>query len=126
MTLTNEDGDVVEYTPDFMRYRCEQMGVKCVPVFWKGYIPEAYNGEFEGFSPGDFIINRAEQFYDGPDPIGKTHVREGVVVRIVNRPKFCAFKHKNFGFRVIEGIAKDEASAPDIEEAEELVEESES
>lgn len=30
MTMTNEDGDVVEYPPDFMRYRCEQMGVKCV------------------------------------------------------------------------------------------------
>ena len=37
MTMTNEDGDVVEYTPDFMRYRCEQMGAKCVPVMWKGY-----------------------------------------------------------------------------------------
>ena len=25
MTMTNEDGYVIEYTPDFMRYRCEQM-----------------------------------------------------------------------------------------------------
>ena len=33
MTMTNEEGFVVEYTPDFMRYRCEQMGVKTVPVF---------------------------------------------------------------------------------------------
>ena len=39
MTMTNEDGFVVEYTPDFMRYRCEQMGVKTVPVFWKVTIP---------------------------------------------------------------------------------------
>ena len=38
MTMTNEDGDVVEYSPDFMRYRCEQMGVKCVPVFAKATI----------------------------------------------------------------------------------------
>lgn len=30
MTMTNEDGNVVEYTPEFMRYRCEQMGAKCV------------------------------------------------------------------------------------------------
>jgi hypothetical protein len=123
MTMTNEDGDVVEYTPDFMRYRCEQMGAKCVPVMWRGFIPETYNGEFEHFTPGDFAEERAEKFYDGPDPIGKTHVREGVVVRIVNRPKFCAYKHKNFSFKVLEGIAKDLAAAPDMEEAQELLEE---
>ena len=35
MTMTNEDGDIVEYTPDFMRYRCEQMGAKCVIPFIK-------------------------------------------------------------------------------------------
>lgn len=38
MTMTNEDGDVVEYSPDFVRYRCEQMGVKTVPVLWKGVV----------------------------------------------------------------------------------------
>ena len=52
-------------------------------------------------------------------PIGKTHVREGVVIRIVNRPKFCAYKHKNFSFKCLEGIAKDLAAEPDIEEAQE-------
>ena len=40
MTMTNEDGDVVEYPPDFMRYRCEQMGVKYVPLMYRGLIPE--------------------------------------------------------------------------------------
>jgi len=63
---------------------------------------------------------KAEQFYDGPDPIGKTHVREGVVVRIVNRPKFAAFKHKNFSFKCLEGLVKAEATAPDVEEAQEV------
>ena len=57
-----------------------------------------------------------EEYYDGPDPIGKTHVREGVVVRIVNRPKFAAYKHKNFSFKVLEGIIKASAEAPDMEE----------
>jgi hypothetical protein len=37
--------------------------------------------------------------------VGKTHVREGVVVRITNRPKFTAYKHKNFSFKVLSGIA---------------------
>ena len=119
MTMTNEDGDVVEYTPDFMRYRCEQMGAKTVPVMWKGVI-EGKRVECGEISPGDYIKNIAEGFYDGPDPIGKTHVREGVVVRILNRPKFCAYKHKNFAFKVLEGIAKVEAEAPDMEEAQEI------
>lgn len=119
MTMTNEDGDVVEYTPDFMRYRCEQMGAKYVPVMWCGDIP--YGGHQNG--PGEWVKEKAEEFYDGPDPIGKTHVREGVVIRIVNRPKFCAYKHKNFSFKVLEGIAKDLAAAPDMEEAQELLEE---
>ena len=132
MTMTNEDGAVVEYTPDFMRYRCEQMGVKCVPVFAKAtidcegvhiYAPdnELYGFVHETDNVGDTVKLVAEKYYDGPDPIGKTHIREGVVVRIVNRPKFCAYKHKNFSFKVLEGIIKDTAAAPDIEEAQELL-----
>ena len=129
MTMTNEDGDVVEYSPDFMRYRCEQIGVKCVPVFTKGYITDNYiisktyeNGAKEYYheSLGEAIKALAEQYYDGPDPIGKTHIREGVVVRIVNRPKFTAFKHQNFDFKQLEGLIKDIVTAPDMEEAQEI------
>ena len=71
--------------------------------------------------PGDlgiYVLKMAELFYDGPDPIGKSHVREGVVVRILNRPKFTAYKHKNFSFKCLEGIVKADAEAPDMEEAE--------
>ena len=129
MTMTNEDGFTVEYSPDFMRYRCEQMGVKTVPVFARGtidcegvyiYSPneELYGYVHETESVGDTVKEVAEKYYDGPDPIGKTHIREGVVVRIVNRPKFCAYKHKNWYFKALEGIVKVEAETPDIEEAE--------
>ena len=121
MTMTNEDGNVVEYPPDFMRYRCEQMGVKTVPVFWRGIIPEnPTSADDPTIEPGEWIKNVAERFYDGPDPIGKTHVREGVVVRITNKPKFCAYKHKNWYFKALEGIVKVEAEAPDMEEADGL------
>lgn len=121
MTMTNEDGDTVEYTPDFMRYRCELMGVKCVPVLWSGRIPQNPGSKDDPtISAGEWIKNVAERYYDGPDPIGKTHVREGVVVRILNRPTFAAYKHKNFSFKVLEGIIKDSADAPDMEEADGL------
>jgi hypothetical protein len=126
MTMTNEDGNVVEYTPDFMRYRCEQMGVKAVPVFWRGTIPEIENDEALPkelwITPGSFVKDLVEKYYDGPDPVGKTHVREGAVVRILNRPTFTAFKHKNFSFKVLENIIKLEAEAPDMEEADEIEE----
>ena len=121
MTMTNEDGNVIEYTPDFMRYRCEQMGVDTVPVFWTGFIPEnPASADDPTITAGEWIQNKAERFYAGTDPIGKTHVREGIVVRVINRPKFTAYKHKNFEFKVLEGIIKDVADAPDMEEAQEV------
>ena len=124
MTMTNEDGAVVEYTPDFMRYRCEQMGVKTVPVMWKGIIP-AHTGDAAairlGQDAGAWIKEKAERFYDGPDPIGKTHIREGVVVRIVNRPKFCAYKHKNHNFKMISGIIVNEIADSNVEISDEIL-----
>ena len=115
MTMTNEDGEVVEYTPDFMRYRCEQMGVKTVLSFGKALIsedrlhfvaPDGYDHDYKigDGTIGDMIMRLVEEYYDGPDPIGKTHVREGVVVRIVNRLKFTAYKHKNYDFKMLSGI----------------------
>ena len=109
MTMTNEDGFVTEYSPDFMRYRCEQMGAKCVPLLWRGIIPDNIE-----FTAGEYIKEKAEQFYDGPDPIGLTHIREGIVARIMNRPKFTAFKHKNFSFKVLSGIATQQLSDTEI------------
>lgn len=116
MTMTSPDGNVTEYTPEYMRYRCDQMGVNCVPVFWRGIV---HADEERDMSAGEVLLELAEKFYDGADPVGKTHVREGVVCRLVDRNKFTAYKHKNFNFKVIEGIAKVDADAPDMEEAQE-------
>ena len=129
MTMTNEDGQVVEYTPDFMRHRCLYMGVKTVPVEWAGFIPdeEIFTGtSCELTDAGQFVLEKAEKYFDGPEPIDPSHIREGVVVRVINRPTFTAYKHKNFNFKVLEGIIKDTADAPDMEEADGLDEEVES
>ena len=132
MTMTNEDGDIVEYTPDYMRYRCEQMGVKTVDVLEQFIIPaeELHCSSEDGMpvwvpveNPGEYVKKIAEKYYDGPDPVGRTHVREGVVVRIVNRPKFCAYKHKNWFFKALEGIVSVESDAPDMETAESIANE---
>lgn len=148
MTMTNEDGEVVEYTPDQVRNRCMYMGIKTVPLMAKAYIgmdgsishwvdytteedmqPICIGGEtrendpnsFE-YKPGECVLEIAEKFYDGEEPIDMSHIREGVVVRIVNRPTFTAYKHKNFQFKVLEGIIKETAEAPDMEEADGLEE----
>lgn len=122
MTMTNEDGFVVEYTPDFMRYRCEQMGVKTVPVLWKGTIPDhPGSAEDPTITAGEWIKNVAERYYDGPDPVGKTHVREGVVVRILNRPKFTAYKHKNYLFKMISGIIAETVADSNVEISEDIL-----
>ncbi len=121
MTLTTPDGYTVEYSPEYTRYRCEQMGVKFVPVEWRGYIPEHPASENDDtITAGEWIMNKAEQYYDGPEPIDQRHVREGVVVRLVDKPSFTAYKIKNFSFKCIEGIAVADTTPVDETIAEEL------
>lgn len=105
MTMTNEDGHVVEYDDWLMRLRCEQMGVKCVPKF----------EEFT-FSTWEDLMQRVEKYYDGPDPVDPTHCREGVVVRIENREKFKAYKHKNFTFKFVSGLISESVNTDNISE----------
>lgn len=99
ITLTLEDGYVLEYSPEQIKRRCEEMGVKTVLHFEEVQIP------VDCENPGLWAQTEAEKFYDGIDPIGKTHIREGVVVRIANRTSFEAYKIKNYAFKVLSGIA---------------------
>ena len=59
-----------------------------------------------------------ESWYEGPDLIDPRHIREGVVVRIINRPKFTAYKDKGFDFKVISGIIKETANIENMSEDE--------
>lgn len=105
MTLTNEDGYVVEYPDWLMRLRCEQMGVKAVPLF-----------ETFTYTTWEDLIQRVEKYYDGPDPIDGNHIREGVVVRIENRSTFTAYKHKNFVFKLVSGLISESIDSEDMSE----------
>lgn len=105
MTMMNEDGYMVEIPWEQVKLECEKMGVKHVPEFDK-FI----------FTTWDDLMQRVEEYYDGADPIGKTHVREGVVVRIDNKPSFTAYKHKNFSFKCLSGIMLDNADVNAIDE----------
>jgi len=106
MTMTNEDGYVVEYPWSLVKLRCEQMGIKYFPEF-DNFI----------FTTTEDLMERVNLHTEGVDPIGKTHLREGIVVRIENKEKFNAFKNKSFPFKVLEGIIKSD-DVLDMEEAE--------
>jgi len=106
MTMANVEGEVFEYPTELIKTRCEQMGTDFVTVFDK-FI----------FTTVEDMQERVDKYIDGVDPIGKTHVREGIVLRVENGGKFKAFKSKNYSFKVLEGIIK-EANILDMEEAE--------
>lgn len=103
MTMTNEDGISMEYSPAQIKRRCQEMGVKYVPEFKTLRIPAV---EEDGKNPGEFVMWWAKAYYDGPDPVGNfTHIREGVVVRNLSRSNFAAYKLKNHNYKVLAGIA---------------------
>ena len=66
----NEDGDIVEYSPAEIRYRCEQIGVKFVPEFETFVIPCDVNA-------GEYVMRKVEEYYDGADPIGENSCARG-------------------------------------------------
>ena len=91
MTMTNEDGYVVEYPWELVKTRCEEMGVNHVPELDKFF-----------YTTEDNLLKRVDKYLDITDPVGKTHIAEGVVVRINNRKTFKAYKKKGFFFKVLE------------------------
>lgn len=110
ITMTNEDGVVVELPTECTMFWCEMLGVKYVPLLEK-FI----------YTTWDDLQERCNKYLDKPEPIDPTHITEGVVVRIDNRPKFEAYKTKSFTFKVLEGIIKDASDVPDMEEAQEVI-----
>lgn len=114
MTMTTEKGYVVEYPWTLVKIRCEEMGIPYVPELDKFL-----------FTTKENLMKRVEKNLDIPDPIGQTHIAEGVVVRNERSKSFKAYKKKGFYFKVLEGIIKDTAEKPDMEEEQECEKEKE-
>lgn len=111
MTYTNEDGDVIEIPFEHVINFCELNGLKHVPLLDK-FI----------FTTEEDLMERVNKLEDGVDPIGKTHVREGVIVRVENKnPKLQVYKQKGFSFKCLEGLIKDQGIV-DLEEEESIKE----
>ena len=111
ITMTNDDGITIEIPTEETIKWCDRLGCEYVPLLEKFL-----------YTTWEDLNDRCAQYLDVPEPLANgSHVTEGVVVRIDNRSKFTAYKTKSFAFKVLEGIIKDTANAPDIEESEELI-----
>ena len=110
MTCTGPDGNVIEYPWDLVKLRAEQMGFEVVPEL----------DRFIYTTEEDFNA-RIQKWMDVSSTIDSTHIIEGVVVRALNAPGFKVAKEKSFFFKVIEGIIKEAAETPDIEESEDIL-----
>ena len=107
--ITSQNGEK-EWTPDEIKSWCDEYGFNYVPIV----------DTFEFTTTEDLLDRINKYFEDLRDPIGKTHIKEGVVVRIVNRRTFTAYKSKTYEFKVLEGLVKDSETMPDMEEAQEI------
>ena len=109
MTMTNDDGEVIELSTSECVSWCEKLNLKFVPILERFF-----------YTTWEDLQERIKDHLDIPEPLANgRHIVEGIVVRLEDRAKFMAFKEKSFNFKVLEGIIKDTAETPDIEEAEE-------
>ncbi len=97
MTMTNEDGQNVEYSWDLIQKRCTEIGVKVVPLLYKG--------------PFGAIKGNLEELAKGPSVVDSKHIKEGYCLRWND----SVFKYKSIEFKILEGLIKD-TGVPDLEE----------
>lgn len=110
MTYTTPEGYVIEYPWDLVKRRAEEMGFETVPEL----------DRFIYTTEEDFNEHIAK-WMNRSSTLDPTHIIEGVVVRALNATNFKVAKEKEYFFKVLEGIIKSEANAPDLEEQEEIL-----
>lgn len=108
--ITSNNGEK-EWSPEEICEWCDSRGIAHVP----------YIKTMTFTTPENLMEEINKYFEDLHDPIGG-HIKEGIVVRILNRPRWTAYKIKTYEFRVLEGLVKETASAPDLEEVQEIME----
>lgn len=88
--------------------RCHEMGVNVVPTlrqFTSNHGPEE-------------VLAVANLLLEDPwDVIDPTHIKEGVVVRVDTPSRTYALKSKTIGFKIAEGLVKEQEDVVDMEEA---------
>ena len=108
ITMTNEDGESIDYSWKQVKQRCIKLGVNHVPELFKTIIK--YKSDIVEL---ERVVNYDT---DNESKLFPQHIREGVCIRIENgnfQP--LILKNKSFIFKVLDGIVKD-LDIQDIEE----------
>lgn len=103
ITLTNEDGYVLEYSWDMVRARAKELDLEVVPELTRFIAPARDTSEY--------ILNIVRPLSDGPDLLDPTHIREGVCLRVEdpNSPNDVEiYKYKGYNFLTMEGCLTNE------------------
>ena len=119
ITMTNADGQSIDYSWDDVVKRCNEIGVKHVPEITRFRRAElvAKNADLsDDRSFEENIIDLVDIYSKGSSSIDETHIREGVCVRLESGLVPRIYKHKSFEFKVLEGIVKD-SGIVDMEES---------
>jgi hypothetical protein len=88
--------------------RCKELGLNHVPVLWYDIVKDGIELEQ--------INVLIEQFAQGVSTLDRSHVREGVCIRIENETGMTVLKEKSYEFKVMEGIVKSNDDFVDTEE----------
>ena len=127
MTLTNDDGQSLDYSWEDVVSRCKEIGVKTVPHIStftlkellldyreRNAIPQEVDVDERDLR--EYFSQLVQEWGSGESLLDNRHIKEGVCVRIEGGLHNRTFKFKSFEFKVLEGIAKD-AGVVDAEEA---------
>lgn len=119
MTMTNADGQSVDYSWDDVIKRCNEIGVKHAPEITRFRRAEMESRNTELFDDRTFenvVTDLVDRYSKGSSLVDDTHIREGVCVRLESGLVPRIYKHKSFEFKVLEGIVKD-SGVIDMEES---------
>jgi len=128
MTITNEDGQSIDYAWEDVVNRCKEIGVKTVPhistftlkeleLDYRNHHAIPREEEVDERDLQNYFEEEIRKMGSGPSVLDSKHIREGVCVRIEGGINNKTHKFKSFEFKVLEGIAKD-SGVIDTEEAE--------
>lgn len=104
---TNEDGVTTELSWAQMVGRCQELGLKTVPLLLR---PQRLDDTTQ------LTLASVGQL-EGASSLDPTHIREGVVYRIEHPTGIRFVKDKSFTFKVLEGIIREDENYLDLEEA---------
>lgn len=115
IAITNEKGVTQDLSWSEVKRRCSEMNVDHVPEL---YTPFIHSGEYVGRLDKFMLDHLIEEYYSGPSVVDKNTHKEGVCLRITPPSgSDYTLKHKNFQFKVMEGIIKDSDDYVDTEES---------